>query len=525
MRSLRIHPALLVAAALAVALASGPALAADAPAGGGTSSVLLVCNGSGTTPCPGGSATQYTTVQAAVDAAKPGDWILIWPGVYHENNTTWHSGVYVSTPHLHIRGMNRNTVIIDGSNGKHPCASAPAGQGALGRDGIQIAASGVSVENLTVCDYLGNNGAGGNEIWWNGGDGSGAIGMRGFRGSYLTATATFHPKFVKGSPTPNFAQYGIFVSNASAGLITHSYASNMADAAYYVGACQRRCNTVLSDDTAVNSSLGFSGTNAGGRLIIERSLFTANRAGIVPNSLNNDDAPPPQDGRCPNSTRSCTVIEHNMIIANNNPNVPLFGYSAPIGAGVELSGGVYDTVRYNLIKDNGSWGVITHDYPDTEIPPPASHCQGGYHITFLGSKACDFPASGNLIYKNKLVHDGSFGNPTNSDLATIGLSAKSPNPRNCFYGNRAWLGGRRVAVTSSPAHIERPSVDGPPCGRPGTWKNPALLAQLACASLGILCPPHPQYPRQITWTVLPLTTQPTMPHPCTGVPANEFCAK
>jgi hypothetical protein len=39
---------------------------------------LLVCNGS-TSPCPHG-VRHYKTVQAAVNAAHPGDWVLIWPG-------------------------------------------------------------------------------------------------------------------------------------------------------------------------------------------------------------------------------------------------------------------------------------------------------------------------------------------------------------------------------------------------------------------------------------------------------------
>ncbi len=31
-------------------------------------------------------AGQYSTIQAAVDAAKPGDWILVAPGDYHETD-------------------------------------------------------------------------------------------------------------------------------------------------------------------------------------------------------------------------------------------------------------------------------------------------------------------------------------------------------------------------------------------------------------------------------------------------------
>ncbi len=32
-----------------------------------------------------GTAGQYSSIQAAVDAAQPGDWILIAPGDYHED--------------------------------------------------------------------------------------------------------------------------------------------------------------------------------------------------------------------------------------------------------------------------------------------------------------------------------------------------------------------------------------------------------------------------------------------------------
>ena len=35
----------------------------------------------------------------------------------------------------------------------------------------------MSIENLTVCNFLTGRGDAGNEIWWNGGDGSGEIGL------------------------------------------------------------------------------------------------------------------------------------------------------------------------------------------------------------------------------------------------------------------------------------------------------------------------------------------------------------
>jgi hypothetical protein len=507
------------------ALAGGQALAAVAAAHDARPpgpQVLLVCNGS-TTPCPPGRPA-FRTVQAAVDAAHRGDWILIWPGVYHEESARWPTaGVWIATPDLHIRGLDRNKVIIDGSDGpaSQPCPSSPGLQDltAAGRDGIVVwKASGVTVENLTVCDYLAGRGGHGNEIWWNGGDGSGVIGMGAYHGSYLTATSMYGPADIR---SPHLAQYGIFVSNSRGpGLIDHSYASNMADAAYYVGACQRECDAALIRDVGTNSALGYSGTNAGGRLVIADSVFTRNRTGLAPNSLNNDDAPPPQDGLCPDSTtRSCLVIEDNLIAGNNNANVPTSGLTPAVGTGVEISGGAYDTVRDNKIVDQGSWGVVTHDYPDLEKPPPGSHCQGGVQVT---RTLCVFTAHGNRVYGNFFAGDGFFGNPTNGDLATVGLLPHSATPRNCFYDNHA----RSGTLTSAPAHIQAATVDGPPCAAAGTSAESALVSQLICATgataLG-LCPAGSRYPQQTRIVLAPLPLLPAMPDPCAGVPRNGFC--
>src|SRR5690242_10090797 len=45
----------------------------------------------------------YSTIQGAVNAASPGDWVLIEPGKYDES-------VLVQTEGLKIRGMDRNGV-------------------------------------------------------------------------------------------------------------------------------------------------------------------------------------------------------------------------------------------------------------------------------------------------------------------------------------------------------------------------------------------------------------------------------
>jgi hypothetical protein len=482
----------------AALLVAGPGV----PAHAGRPRVRRVCNAS-SSPCPRGG--HYKTIARAVLRAKPGDWILVWPGVYHEKQTG-EAGVLITRPNIHLRGLDRNLVIVDGSNGTAavPCPSDAASQDFTARNGIEVLkADGSYIENLTVCNYLANGGEG-NEIWWNGGDGSGLIGMGSYWGAYLTTTSTYYE-----SPLAPMAMYGIFVSNARGpGYISYSYASNMGDSDFYVGACPD-CNAVLSHVHAQNGSLGYSGTNSGGHLSIEDSEWDLNKTGIVPNSLNNDDAPPPQSGLCPGGTGSCTFIQRNHVHDNNNPNVPAAGVSgeAPVGAGIEISGGQFDTIQNNVVENQGAWGIITHDFPDTETPPPISHCEGG-----VGSgSTCLFMAMGNVISGNTLMNNGAFGNPTNGDLA----NESSSTPRNCFYGNTD-AGG----LSSEPPLIE--TVDGQPCNQAGVG-SATLAQQLLCASGIAPCPPGSNYPQPTQVQMMPLGHQDPMPDPCAGVPRTRWC--
>src|SRR5437762_10092923 len=249
---------------------------------------------------------QFRTIQAAVDAARPGDWILVAPGDYHENGSSdseLPAGVPTHTPGIHRRGRARSSVSVGGTRpgAPTPCSSDPAFQ-VTGRDGVVVyKVSGTYVENRTVCNFLTDpvTGEHGNQIWWNGGDGSGQIGMHSYWGNYLTASSGYS----NGAAHPR-GEYGIFVSNADGpGSINYSYASNMGDAAFYVGACPNY-NAVLDHDHAQYSALAYSGTNSGGNLIIQNCEFDHNKTGLVSNLPNNDDLPSTQICPCPSSTRS-----------------------------------------------------------------------------------------------------------------------------------------------------------------------------------------------------------------------------
>ena len=280
-----------------------------------------------------GKAGEFGSIEAAVEAARPGDWILIGPGDYHERPGS-RDGVRITTANLHLRGMSRGasstgpSVVIDGTLPGAPVPCDPQGRwqnlgpDRKGRNGIVVeGADHVSIENLTVCNFVG--GRQGRQITFEGGYGSGTSGLGAFEGSYLTVTSSFASRRAP-------ALDGIFVSNTHGpGEITRSFASNMADSAFHIGACAN-CNTVFDRDTAEHSVIALTAIDAGGHLTIERSTFRGNTAGIDLASEEDESSPPPQDGACPRGDRgpiaahahSCTVVEGNLVDGNNDPNVP-----------------------------------------------------------------------------------------------------------------------------------------------------------------------------------------------------------
>src|SRR4029077_13770794 len=128
---------LVLAVALLLALPATPTLARRPK-------IRKVCNGSSTV-CPHGG--HYKTIAKAVSRARTGDWILVWPGGYHEKAPP-EAGVMITTPGIHLRGLDRNLVIVDGSNGTAdaPCPSDPALQDMTGRNGIEA----FKVDGVTI---------------------------------------------------------------------------------------------------------------------------------------------------------------------------------------------------------------------------------------------------------------------------------------------------------------------------------------------------------------------------------------
>ncbi len=432
----------------------------------------------------------FKTIQAAVNATKHGDWVLIEPGVYDEE-------VKVTKPHynIFIRGMDRNGVIIDGQHKVVPG----------GANGIEVyKANNVWIENLTVRNFDREtlNGAGGNEIWWNGGAESKKIGAHGWYGRYLTAYDTG----LNGG-------YGIFTNNETEGEWENIYASGFNDSGIYLGACPE-CKAVIREATMEYNALGYSGSNSGGNLVIEKSTFAHNTTGIAPNSENPGDGPPPQNGACEHSKpfkgkhgklpeftstefAHCTIFRDNLITENNDLNLPAntSAAAAPWGAGIELPGVYGDLVEGNTITKNPSDGVLAFEYPNP-FPPQEDTIY--------------FQNSGNKVVNNTFSENGSLGGAYAGDVAFEGGEFGSmQSTNNCLSGNT-------FADATYPANIE------------GTWgcqNKTTPNAEHEFSFIGYLLALQGESEHRPTIEPVPAPpAQPTMPDPCKNVPVkNALC--
>jgi plastocyanin len=367
----------------------------------------------------------FKTIQRAVDAARAGDVVLVSPGVYREQVT-------VTKDDITIRGLDRNKTIVD--------AEFTRPMGFLVQD-----ADNVVVENITARHATLNN------IYWTGADG--------FRGSYLTSY--------------NSGDYGIYSFGSQHGVFEDSYASGSRDSGFYIGQC-KPCHQVIRRIKATRSGLGYSGTNAGGDLVLTDSEWFDNfGGGITPNTLDSEENPPQVD----------IVITNNYVHGNQNTSAPYKdpAFAAVYGMGIADMGGDKNVIQNNRVEDHKYFGIIVQPIPGlgpSEDPIPVN-------------------PTGNVYRTNDNVVRGN--RVSGSGVADLALGAPA-GTGNCFSGN--------TFGTSLPAAIETAYA----CGGPGSSAGggdaavSAVVAQnVALAESGELPPGD--------WKTQPVPPpQPNMPN-------------
>ena len=272
----------------------------------GSAAALLACMATvlvavpGTSHAAGNTIVVTTTIQAAVDAADPGDTVLVRPGTYAET-------VAVPEPNITIRGSQG--AVLDG--------------GGLLQFGIRVRSldgsrlDGFTLDGLTIRGYTRS--------------GSQVSGVDNFR---LTGT-----RYVD-NPL-----YGLFPVRCSQGRVDHNYVSGSFDSGVYVG----QCTDVLVDhNVAHENTIGLE-VELSTRVVVEDNVSTDNALGALVQI----------SPLRPVKVTEDVLVRRNVLSGNNRPNTITEGFLGALPGGTGIANVAGDDVRIldNVVSGNRSAGI------------------------------------------------------------------------------------------------------------------------------------------------------------------------
>jgi parallel beta-helix repeat protein len=344
-----------------------------------------------------GNAGQITvkpgeSIQAAVDAANPGDTIVVEPGDYTESSTAGQAAIHITKPLNLIANSNppdQRVRILPSPGQRHGILVEPANAGDPDIDGIQI--KGFTVEGFS------NNG-----IW-------------------LRHVNNFT---IEGNESINNLENGIWPTISANGEVTKNVAYGSLDSALWVEASE---NVRIVDNELHNSPTGLEITvsndidmqgNDVHDNVVGIGLYPPESAGLPPNNW------PSQP------FRNWTVTD-NHVHENNLPN-PVSGGSVgqlPPGGGVLVLGVDTVTVQGNQIENNDFFGIAMTDYCVAVAGTPIS-------CDLVPPIVPDTSPDDNKFISNTLTNNGN--NPPPGPFQSLGADLLAlGGTNNCASDNTA----------------------------------------------------------------------------------------
>jgi len=272
-----------------------------------------------------------TTVQAAVNKARPGDIILVPPGTYRET-------VRVLKDNMTILGSEGAVIDARGfANGIHVGADIFA-------QGPNPVCPAVAVKNFTLIGLTIQNAVN--------------------NGIFLSGVDTFtlaHGKYL------NNGDYGTYPSCSNNGQINFNTARGGGDTCIYVG---NDVEASIIGNVASDCTVGVQIVNSDD-VIVRGNIVTGNSTGVLAIV----------DASNPRTETSDVLIASNRIANNNRPNMSMEGDLAmiPSGAGVLIVGSENIRIRSNEVTGNNTFGVAITQNP-LQNPPSPNPIPNGHKV-------------------------------------------------------------------------------------------------------------------------------------------------
>ncbi|MER5641667.1 right-handed parallel beta-helix repeat-containing protein [Kitasatospora sp. NPDC002227] len=283
---------------------------------------LLTCLGAAPPAFAGGGANWHLvhpgeSIQQAVDAARPGDGVLVLPGTYRES-------VRITTPHLTLRGLGPGTVLAPAEQRAGEPAPAPAASCAAAGHGICVDGTpaapllGVTVADLTVRGYPKN-----------GIDASGTDGLvvRGVHALDNGQQGISQEKSVRAVVQGNVAR-----GNGQAGVF-------LANAAYEEGGAIDTRGTVIGENELSGNRLGVVVRRAR-ELTVEHNEVHGNCGGVF--VIGDENVP----------RAGALTVRRNHVHENNKYCPPNPRLAFIQGSGIMLTGAEDTRVTENRVEGN-----------------------------------------------------------------------------------------------------------------------------------------------------------------------------